>query len=99
MVVGEAQRSSECYSRWLLVLVVLLLACDLTLAQAQDERVTARVDGAAVLRVGPLGEIDATPRAQRIETRIGALLQTPQTITPAVIDPPVSDAPKIPVIA
>jgi small conductance mechanosensitive channel len=73
---------------WLLLLAVLALLAPLP-AAAQDERVTVRVDGVAVLRVGPLGDVDAATRARRIEGRIAALLDSGAPIPPAVIEPPV----------
>lgn len=55
---------------------------------AQDTRATVRVDGRAVLRVGPIeDEIDAAARAARIEQRINSLLENPQAIGPAQIEP------------
>jgi len=93
-IVAVMQQRNRTYriGHLLMLLLIALVAC-VAPANAQDERVTVRVDGAAVLRIGPLGELDAATRAQRIETRIGALLQNPQTIAPAVIDPRTSDDP------
>ncbi len=64
------------------------------LVQAKDERVIVRVDGRAVLRVGPLADLDPQTRARRIETRSAVLLQNPQAIAPAVIDPPITADPQ-----
>jgi small conductance mechanosensitive channel len=71
----------------LLVLLGLIsLALPASLA-AQDTRATVRIDGRAVLRVGPIDdEIDAAARAARIEQRINSLLENPQAIGPAQIE-------------
>lgn len=52
---------------------------------AQDERVTVRVDGRALFRVGPTADADAITRARRIENRIATLLENPQAIAAAQI--------------
>ncbi len=77
-----APRSETYRSGYLLVLLILALGAQVMPTHAQDERVTVRVDGAAVLRVGSLGEIDVATRTQRIEMRIGALLQNPKQSRP-----------------
>jgi small conductance mechanosensitive channel len=69
----------------LLILISLVLPAALV---AQDTRASVRVDGRAVLRVGPIDdEMDAAARAARIEQRINSLLENPQAIGPAQIEP------------
>lgn len=61
-----------------------------TAAEAQPaaaERVTVRVDGRAVFRVGRAGDEDAQARADKIERRVEALRQNPQAIAPVVVAP------------
>jgi hypothetical protein len=53
-------------SLWLLLLAAAPLA-----GQGSD-RVTVRLDGRAVLRVGPAAGVDAQARAQRIQRRLAA---------------------------
>ncbi len=80
------QRTDSRTIAWTLLLLLSLVPLP---ALAQDERVTVRVDGVAVLRVGPSGDVDAATRARRIESRIAALLDSGAPIPPAVIEPPV----------
>lgn len=68
-------------------LVLLLLGTGSGIVTAQDERVTVRVDGRPVFRVGPTEELSAEERAERIERRIATLLENPQAIVPARIEP------------
>lgn len=70
----------------LIILMLISLALPASLA-AQDTRATVRIDGRAVLRVGPIDEIDAAARAARIEQRINSLLQNPDAIGPTQIEP------------
>lgn len=56
--------------------------------QAQEERVTVRVDGRAVFRAGPTGQMDAAARARRIEQRLTTLLENPHAIAPARVAAP-----------
>lgn len=56
-------------------------------AQAQEERVTVRLDGRALFRVGPSADADAATRARRIESRLATLLENPQAIAPALVEP------------
>lgn len=82
-------------SRWgaaslLWATIIALLAgafWPLALAHAQDERVTVRLDGRALFRVGPGPDADATARARRIEQRLATLLDNPQAIVPAQVEP------------
>lgn len=77
------------FSVWIRPLTILILAPLLlsSPARAQDERVTVRVDGRALFRVGATGAVDAATRARRIEQRIATLLQTSATIPPAITSP------------
>lgn len=72
------------------VLTLVMLACgSLSLSpsmRAQDERVTVRVDGRTLFRVGGSGETAASERARRIERRLATLLENPTAITPASIE-------------
>ena len=53
-------------------------------AQAQEDgRVTVRVDGRAVFRVGEAGGSSAAERARQIERRLNTLLETPAALVPA----------------
>ena len=56
-------------------------------AYAQDDRVTVRVDGRPVLRVGPADTSTASQRALRIERRLSTLLETPSALAPARVEP------------
>lgn len=66
---------------WLLSSMVHLVAPSPGTAQ-EGERVIARVDGRAVLRVGPAAAMDAGARARQIERRLGHLLESPRAIGP-----------------
>jgi small conductance mechanosensitive channel len=72
-----------------LVPMVLLTAVP-ALAQQLD-RVTVRIDGRALFRVGPLDELDPRQRADQIEQRIANLLENPHAIAPAQIEISQSD--------
>lgn len=52
---------------------------------AQDERASVRIDGRAVLRVGPEGSEPSAARAVRIERRLAAILDSPAALAPARI--------------
>ena len=54
-------------------------------ARAQDDRVTVRLDGRPVLRVGPADTVDAADRALLIERRLATLLESPGALAPAQI--------------
>jgi small-conductance mechanosensitive channel len=69
-----------------LVLAALVLCLPFG-ALAQEERVTVRLDGRAVIRVGPTVDADADTRARRIESRLELLLENPAAITPARTEP------------
>lgn len=56
-------------------------------ALAQDVRATVRVDGRAVFRVGAAADLSASERARRVESRIHSLLQNPQAVAPARVEP------------
>jgi small conductance mechanosensitive channel len=75
-------------TRLLLQSIATLLAILLCLptAVAQSEQVTVRLDGRAVLRVGAVGELDATARARQIERRMNRLLENPDAIAPPRIE-------------
>lgn len=71
-------------------LVPWLLAVALAVplqAQVASDRVTVRVDGRPVLRVGPADSTSAAQRARRIERRITTLLESPRAVTRARIEP------------
>jgi small conductance mechanosensitive channel len=79
-------------SRWCrLFLCVLAIALSWpwppAVALAQDERVTVRLDGRALFRVGPSADADAATRARRIEGRLATLLENPLAIAPAQVEP------------
>jgi len=75
-------------ARRLFLLAVLLAAIALApAARAQeDDRAPVRLDGRTLFRVGPSGELDAAARARRVELRLEALLDSPETIDPAVVE-------------
>lgn len=56
------------------------------LASAQDERVTVRLDGRAVIRVGDTESQSAAERAARIERRLLRLLDEPAALAPARVE-------------
>jgi small-conductance mechanosensitive channel len=62
------------------------LAVAAPVAAQDDDQVTVRIDGRAVVRVGAAGELNADARARQIERRLGRLLETPQAIGPARIE-------------
>ncbi|AFY93065.1 mechanosensitive ion channel family protein [Chamaesiphon minutus] len=75
------------FKRFLLKTIATLLAILLFLPSvvAQSERVTVRLDGRAVFRVGVVGGLDATARARQIEQRMNRLLENPDAIaTPRI---------------
>ena len=73
--------------RCLLALAALVMLGGAPLeALAQDHRVTVRLDGRAVIRVGPADEVDADARARRIEDRLELLLENPTAITPTRVE-------------
>ncbi|NDJ17863.1 mechanosensitive ion channel domain-containing protein [Myxacorys almedinensis] len=69
------------------IATVLAILLFLPAAVAQTEQVTVRLDGRAVFRVGVVGELDATARAQQIERRMNRLLENPDAIAPPRIEP------------
>jgi len=70
----------------LLVSLVVLFMPESILQAQQDERVTVRVDGRSLFRVGPTEELSARERADQIERRMTNLLENPQSIAPAQIE-------------
>lgn len=86
---AAARRTNRC-SRWLrlraLALALLVVLCLPAPIAAQDERVTVRLDGRALFRVGPSADADAATRARRVEQRLETLLDNPQAITPARVE-------------
>lgn len=73
--------------RTALVLVTLLAALTIPTGGAgQEERVTVRLDGRAVFRIGAAGDVDAATRARRIEGRLELLLENPSAIVPARVE-------------
>lgn len=71
---------------WLAVLLFVWLSLPVP-AVAQEAIATVRLDGSALLRVGPHEELEARPRARQIERQLLAVLDTPQGIAPARIEP------------
>lgn len=55
-----------------------------------DERVTVRIDGRSVLRLGATEELSPGERSERIEQRIGTLLERPEALS----DPQVEVSPE-----
>lgn len=76
----------------------LLLGCPAALAQ-EDNFGTVRLDGRALLRVGPLQDLEARPRARQIERQLQAVLETPQGIRGVRIEPGEEDATRTIVVA
>jgi small-conductance mechanosensitive channel len=74
--------------RCLLGLLLVLVGSVVVSApvQAQAERATVRLDGRAVLRLGPSADADALTRASRVEQRLAAILQVPGAIPPARVE-------------
>lgn len=70
----------------LLVLLCLAIAPS-TNALAQEGVATVRLDGRALFRIGPSEELEPRPRARQIERQLAAVLETPQGITRARIEP------------
>lgn len=72
--------------------MLLVLAAIVTLvavpghAVGEEHRATVRLDGRAVIRVGPTTDVDADSRARRIESRLELLLESPAAITPARVE-------------
>ncbi len=66
-----------------LLLTLLLISG----AGAQVERVTVRLDGRAVFRIGETTELDATARSRQIERRMNRLLENSTAIAPAQVEP------------
>lgn len=66
----------------LLGALALLLTC-VTSAHAQDDRVTVRLDGRPMFRVGPADTSTASERALRIERRLATLLESPRALPAA----------------
>ena len=53
---------------------------------ADDERVTIRLDGRAVIRVGGQDDLDPAERAARIERRLARILDNPRAIAPTRVE-------------
>lgn len=71
-------------ARAVVAALVLLLLCPAS-GIAQDDRVTVRLDGQPLFRVGPTDTISAVQRAARIERRLGTLLESPRALpTPRI---------------
>lgn len=71
--------------RWLVAALLALSVLPQGVA-GQEERVTVRLDGRAVFRVGPSSDADAATRARRIEGRLHLLLDNPSAIVPATVE-------------
>ncbi|MCP9340067.1 mechanosensitive ion channel family protein [Stutzerimonas xanthomarina] len=76
-----------------LALLALLCAAMLptTHAWAQEGVATVRLDGRTLFRIGPSEALEPRPRARQIERQLAAVLETPQGITPARIEPTESE--------
>lgn len=72
---------------WLLCVPFPLHAAEPAASPPPAERVTVRVDGRSVFRVGPTGSESAPARAATVERRIAALREKPDAIAPVVIAP------------
>lgn len=70
----------------LVAMVLTLCTPFIETVSAQDERVTVRLDGRSLFRVGPLEDQAASERARQIERRLQTLLENPDAIAPAVIE-------------
>lgn len=78
-------------ARVLLSLAALLLLLPIQPVQAQAEAATVRLDGRSVFQVGPGEEGgDASARADRVETRLDALLPNVESLGPAIAKPSAS---------
>ena len=53
---------------------------------AQDERAPVRVDGRTLFRVGPVDDLTAEERADRVESRLEALLESAEEIPLAMVE-------------
>ena len=69
------------------LLAAMVLAVQLGSAAGQEDRVTVRLDGRAVIRVGPTADASAAERAARIENRLELLLENPSAITAPRVEP------------
>ncbi|MCJ0974035.1 mechanosensitive ion channel family protein [Pseudomonas sp. PS1] len=54
---------------------------------AQEGLATVRLDGRTLFRLGPNAELEARPRARQVERQLAAVLETPQGINRARIEP------------
>jgi small conductance mechanosensitive channel len=70
----------------LLLAAVALLALAAVARAQEDDRAPVRVDGRTVFRIGPFEDLTAEERAQRVQQRITALLENPESIEPAVVE-------------
>ena len=77
-------------TRFLFILLAILLFAPPV--RAQDDSAPVRVDGRTVLTVGPIDDITAEARADRVESRLEALLANPEAIAPAVVESAGPDA-------
>ena len=67
--------------------LLLFVLSAVTHVYGQDEeRITVRVDGRTVFRVGEMDDLSAAERVQRIERRMNTLLETPAVIVPSRIE-------------
>lgn len=80
------KRSAK-YSLRVAVATLLLILLLISGVGAQVERVTVRLDGRAVFRIGETTELSATARSRQIERRMNRLLENPTAIAPAQIEP------------
>lgn len=69
-----------------MIAVVIVLAGMAGTATAQDDRVTVRVEGRSLFRVGNTEGASAADRASRVESRVSRLLERPEAIAPARIE-------------
>jgi small-conductance mechanosensitive channel len=74
---GYSRRSGTARALWAAAVLLFTLTA---LAHAQGDRVTVRVDGRPVFRVGPADSSTAAERALRIERRLVTLLENPRAL-------------------
>lgn len=73
--------------------MVLLLATSFGMAAAQGERATVRLEGQAVLRLGPTDTLDARSRVRNVEARLESLLERPEVLSPARVEASTGETP------
>lgn len=72
---------------WMGIVAAILLLCLSGTVQAQDERAAVRLDGRAVLRLAASGSQSAHDRVRQVEARLQSLLEHPDALAPARVEP------------